>query len=171
MIDLVVQKLEIDKKYLFSRSEICVRRVTSHKKKKDKPDFVRSNIEEFDSESAIAKYLGKEDKSDSIDVLKHQESLQELLSPFMMQPTRWCLLPSHSLAALQAAAINLVLLSFAGKLFAVNGPPGTGKTTILFDLIANIYVDRASYLATLETGFKIKNLPYIHQILIIMLIL
>ncbi|WP_231288690.1 hypothetical protein [Rickettsia rhipicephali] len=105
MIDLVVQKLEIDKKYLFSRSEICVRRVTSHKKQKDKPviynfatpslemfnsfclrplDFVRSNIEKFDSESEIAKYLGKEDKPDSIDVLKHQESLQELLSPFMM---------------------------------------------------------------------------------------
>ncbi|WP_261368655.1 hypothetical protein [Rickettsia argasii] len=118
MIDLVVQKLEIDKKYLFSRSEICVRRVTSHKKKKDKPviynfatpslemfnsfflrplDFVRSNIEKFDSESAIAKYLGKEDKPGSIDVLKHQESLQELLSPFMMQPTRWCSSPSHSL--------------------------------------------------------------------------
>ncbi|KJV79449.1 MULTISPECIES: hypothetical protein [spotted fever group] len=37
MIDLVVQKLAIDKKYLFSRSEICVRRVTSHKKQKDKP--------------------------------------------------------------------------------------------------------------------------------------
>ncbi|WP_266235429.1 hypothetical protein [Rickettsia rhipicephali] len=102
MIDLVVQKLEIDKKYLFSCSEICVRRVTSHKKQKDKPviytpslemfnsfflrplDFVRSNIEKFDSESAIAKYLSKEDKPDSIDVLKHQESLQELLSPFMM---------------------------------------------------------------------------------------
>ena len=181
MIDLVVQKLEIDKKYLFSRSEICVRRVTSHKKQKDKPviynfaapslemfnsfflrplGFVRSNIEKFDSESAIAKYLGKEDKPDSIDVLKHQESLQELLSPFMMQPTRWCSSPSHSLAALQAAAINLVLPSFSGKLFAVNGPPGTGKTTILFDLIANIYVDRASYLATLEDpkdGFQNKK--------------
>ncbi|AFC70233.1 superfamily I DNA/RNA helicase [Rickettsia amblyommatis str. GAT-30V] len=121
-------------------------------------DFVRSNIEKFDSESAIAKYLGKEDKPDSIDVLKHQESLQELLSPFMMQPARWCSSPSHSLVALQAAAINLVLPSFSGKLFAVNGPPGTG--TILFALIANIYVDRASYLATLEDpkdGFQNKK--------------
>ena len=78
----------------------------------------------------------------------------------MMQPARWCSSPNHSLAALQAAAINLVLPSFSGKLFAVNGPPGTGKTTILFDLVANIYVDRASSLALLEdpkSGFQNKR--------------
>ncbi|UZW38483.1 hypothetical protein [Rickettsia conorii] len=52
MIDLVVQKLEIDKKYLFSRSEICVRRVTSHKKKKDKSviyNFATPSLEMFNS--------------------------------------------------------------------------------------------------------------------------
>ncbi|MFA1688088.1 DNA helicase [Candidatus Rickettsia barbariae] len=170
----------MDKKYLFSRSEICLRRVTSHKKKKDKPviynfaapslemfnsfflrplDFVRSNIEKFDSESAIAKYLGKEDKPDSIDVLKHQESLQELLSPFMMQPMRWCSSPIHSLAVLQAVAINLVLPSFQES-FLLLMVHLYRKTTILFDLIANIYVDRASYLATLEDpkeGFQNKK--------------
>ncbi|WP_341792235.1 AAA domain-containing protein [Rickettsia endosymbiont of Gonocerus acuteangulatus] len=39
-------------------------------------------------------------------------------------------------------------------IFAINGPPGTGKTTLLFDIIANIYVKRASNLAKFKTPDK-----------------
>ena len=52
MIDLLVQKLEIDEKYLFNRTEICVRRVASHKKKKDKTviyNFAPPSLEMFNS--------------------------------------------------------------------------------------------------------------------------
>ncbi|BDU59776.1 hypothetical protein FLA4_01860 [Candidatus Rickettsia kotlanii] len=60
--------------------------------------------------------------------------------------------------SLSCGTVSCIL--FSGKLFAVNSPPGTGKTTILFDLTANIYVDRASYLAILEDpkdGFQNKK--------------
>lgn len=185
MIDLLVEKLDIDEKYLFNRSEICVRRITSHKKKKDKPiicnfaapslemfnsfflrplDFIRANNKNIEPESAAAKYLGKADKPSSIDILKQPEALQTLLSPFNMQIARWCSSPNNSLAALQAGAVNQALSLNLEKLFAVNGPPGTGKTTILFDLIANIYVDRALRLVDLKDptdGFLDKK--YSHQ--------
>ncbi|MZL68306.1 MULTISPECIES: DEAD/DEAH box helicase [Eubacteriales] len=56
---------------------------------------------------------------------------------------RW---PSQFMPALmQQLAINLgtVPQAPAGKLFSVNGPPGTGKTTLLKDIIAGNIVDRA----------------------------
>ncbi|BBJ32172.1 hypothetical protein RAS_12810 [Rickettsia asiatica] len=56
-----------------------------------------------------------------------------------MQLSRWPSSPKNTLAALQAAAINSILPS-SEKLFAVNGPPGTGKTTLMFDIIANLYM-------------------------------
>lgn len=148
MIDLLVQKLEINEKYLFNRSEICIRRVTSHKKKKDKPvvynftppslemfnsfflkplDFIRTNNTNIKPESAAAKYLGKEDKPTSIDVLKQKEALQKLLSPLKMQPTRWCSSPKNSLAALQAAAINEVLSLLQKSFLPLTVHPGQVK--------------------------------------------
>ena len=60
---------------------------------------------------------------------------------------RW---PSQFMPALmQQLAINLgtVPQAPAGKLFSVNGPPGTGKTTLLKDIIAGNIVDRARLMA------------------------
>ncbi len=70
-----------------------------------------------------------------------------------MQFARWPSSPKNCLATLQTAAINTILQKIENTehIFAVNGPPGTGKTTLLFDIIANIYVKRALNLATLKT--------------------
>ncbi len=43
-------------------------------------------------------------------------------------------------------------------IFAVNGPPGTGKTTLLRDVVAAVVTDRASKLVKLgDSAFKAKN--------------
>ncbi|WP_341793461.1 MULTISPECIES: AAA domain-containing protein [unclassified Rickettsia] len=190
IIDFLIMELCLDQKYLINRSEICVRRVTSSQKKKKeeeekekssnlgytpslemfnsfflKPlDFVRNNIENISSGSAIAKYLGLEDKPNSLDILENLEAFKNLLQPSRMQFTRWPSSPKNSLAALQAAAINSILPDSKEKLFAVNGPPGTGKTTLMFDIIANLYIERALKLSQLQhpsEGFeKQKNHVY-----------
>ena len=63
----------------------------------------------------------------------------------------WPANPAHPLAASQQLAVSMIMhqLSDAGGLFAVNGPPGTGKTTLLRDVISAVVVARADRLAAL----------------------
>lgn len=54
---------------------------------------------------------------------------------------------------MQQIAVNIATSTKEG-IFSVNGPPGTGKTTLLKDIIANVMLDRAKILACYETPSK-----------------
>lgn len=74
------------------------------------------------------------------------------LSPALFPHGRWAEKVSQPLAFSQQIAVNSVWqnLANAAGLFAVNGPPGTGKTTLLRDSIAAVVVARAEKLAEFE---------------------
>ena len=80
-----------------------------------------------------------------------------------LPPARWPGPGRHPLALMQQAAVNLAVDQGAGEILAVNGPPGTGKTTLLLDVIAALVTKRASVMTTLDDP-KAAFLPSSHKL-------
>lgn len=96
--------------------------------------------------SALKSYLS--DQTPERINLDSQVVQQQVLSPSSIPLGRWPANPTHHLSLQQQCAVNLAMLrTVNGGLFSVNGPPGTGKTTMLRDIVANIVVQRAARMA------------------------
>ncbi len=90
-----------------------------------------------------------------VDVERDLDVVRDLLAPDRVPLGRWPRAVSQPADLGQQLAVNTVIHSpyfgeAPGGLLSVNGPPGTGKTTMLRDLIAALIVDRAQRLAELE---------------------
>jgi hypothetical protein len=66
------------------------------------------------------------------------------LDPARQPPGRWPARPELGLYCAQQAALHQVLQNT--HLIGINGPPGTGKTTLLREIIADVVVSRAQRL-------------------------
>ncbi len=87
--------------------------------------------------------------SNRLDISKNIDTLKNNLSPNNYPDGCW---PSdYTLSLMQQFAVNNIFNNLAESnqegMFSVNGPPGTGKTTLLRDIIAPIIVKRAKELA------------------------
>jgi AAA domain len=101
--------------------------------------------------AALSAYLNSTETGGRID-LGRIETLQRLLSPALIPLGRWASAPTQPLALMQQCAVNLEMTYGKEqlKLFSVNGPPGTGKTTMLRDVVATLLVQRAEKLTQFE---------------------
>lgn len=80
-----------------------------------------------------------------IDVATERKKLSAKFNPELFPNSAWPLRDSQSLVLSQQFAVNKIFedLEHTNGIFSVNGPPGTGKTTLLKDVIANIIYLRA----------------------------
>ncbi|MDR3083319.1 MAG: ATP-binding domain-containing protein [Streptomyces sp.] len=125
---------------------------------------------EGDAGQALVSFLTDEEAVDPAERIDVRTALPEVLagvSPGMTPAGRWPASTDQPLALSQQFAVNQIMDRLGGDasagLYAVNGPPGTGKTTMLRDLVAAIVVRRAERLADLtkpEDAFRGKALSW-----------
>jgi hypothetical protein len=102
--------------------------------------------------TGLRRYLAIETPAQTFDLLTDKAALERALAPASMPGARWPGPGGHPLVTLQQAAVNLARTELAegeGSL-AVNGPPGTGKTTLLRDIVAACVLDRAVAMAAFD---------------------
>ena len=111
----------------------------------------KSSLSAQDNGSALRKYIGAAPSIQTVDLFRDQSAIEGLLAPKFTPTGRWPANGRHSLVLLQQLAVNLANKELQKSgLAAVNGPPGTGKTTLLRDIVAMNVVNRAKALCDFE---------------------
>lgn len=100
--------------------------------------------------AVLRRYMGSLVPSSRQDLLHDEAAIEQSVAPARFPPARWPGPGRHPLALMQQAAVNLAIGQGPGEVLAVNGPPGTGKTTLLRDVIAAIVTRRASVMAAMD---------------------
>ncbi|UBH25002.1 ATP-binding protein [Micrococcus porci] len=101
---------------------------------------------------ALDAYLtpdGDVDTQRRVDVVARPDIVDAGVEPARVPAGRWPAKTSYALARSQQFAVNRALNELGAEpgLMGVNGPPGTGKTTMLRDILAANVVERARKLA------------------------
>ncbi|ELY1863050.1 DNA helicase [Serratia marcescens] len=96
--------------------------------------------------TGLRRYMGIGRPDQKIDVLSPISAVEPFVAPSLMPQARWPSKGGHPLVLLQQAAVNAARaeLNDAPGIIGVNGPPGTGKTTLLRDIVVGCILDRAT---------------------------
>jgi hypothetical protein len=121
---------------------------------------VRDTVASGQATKTIRQYLALERPAVRPDLLHDVAALEAAVAPGLTPVARWPGPGRHPLVLLQQAAVNLALHEVRESgILAVNGPPGTGKTTLLRDLVAAVVTQRAEAMA----AFDDPSTAFIHS--------
>lgn len=119
--------------------------------------FVRDlqNAKKIRSEKLEDYILGRQKNRVNLDTREESkqfnpDAIAEILQPNNYPLGRFPGNPKHAPALMQQVAINLATDYDNDQMRSVNGPPGTGKTTLLKDIFAELVVEQAFEIAQLS---------------------
>lgn len=101
---------------------------------------------EEDNGRAFQRYISlKVSEQEREDLIANRDYLYQSIDPGVMPMGRWPANIAHGLYTAQLGAVSTAMdgLKNGTGIKGINGPPGTGKTTLLLDIIAEIVVARA----------------------------
>lgn len=100
----------------------------------------------------LRRYLGIDRPDQKIDILSPVSATEPFVAPSLMPQARWPSQGGHPLVLLQQAAVNAARAELIGTsgIIGVNGPPGTGKTTLLRDIVVGCILDRATAMSSFD---------------------
>ncbi|WP_259650284.1 DEAD/DEAH box helicase family protein, partial [Gluconacetobacter diazotrophicus] len=100
----------------------------------------------------VSTYLSKPDIQKRVDLYTPEglQKIMEGLEPSRLPSAHWPSDPLHAMSLMQQFALNTLLGTLHdGDIFSINGPPGTGKTTLLRDVFSELMTRRARVLSRL----------------------
>ena len=108
----------------------------------DDLQLVLHHIDRLKDNDKVLSYINSLNQDiEHYDLLKDTDQMRKWYDPKVLPYGRW---PSKfNLSFMQQIAVNIAKEN-PNDIFSVNGPPGTGKTTLLKDIIANNIVERAA---------------------------
>ena len=108
----------------------------------DDLQLVLHHIDTLKDNDKVLSYINSLNKNiEHYDLLKDTDQMRKWYNPKVLPYGRW---PSKfNLSLMQQIAVNIAKEN-PKDIFSVNGPPGTGKTTLLKDIIASNIVERAA---------------------------
>lgn len=117
--------------------------------------FVKKYLESNITSAPLEQYLSENFNEDNrIDVVKDKTFFRDSLDIANLPMASWTFKGGYPLVSSQQMAVNQIFKEINNtSILSINGAPGTGKTTLLKDVVANII-----YLRAVEL-FKFKNKP------------
>ena len=108
----------------------------------DDLQLVLHHIDTLKDNDKVLSYINSLNQDiEHYDLLKDTDQMRKWYNPKVLPYGRW---PSKfNLSFMQQIAVNIAMEN-PKDIFSVNGPPGTGKTTLLKDIIASNIVERAA---------------------------
>ncbi|MBP1040988.1 ATP-binding protein [Vagococcus sp. BWB3-3] len=103
---------------------------------------------------ALEKYINGEETFKTID--ENRDLITQLLDIEKLPAGRWPSNNNFKLSLMQQVAVNSII-NEKKDIFSVNGPPGTGKTTLLKDVFANLIIERAQNMASFADPTEAKE--------------